>query len=60
MFPFGDAADFTAMLTVFLACTLAASAAENQPYFLKAEKPMTLSEAGYCTSDFLWVGSKKL
>lgn len=42
MFPFGDAADFTAKLTVFLACTLAASLAENQPYFQKAEKPMTV------------------
>lgn len=57
MFTFGDAADFMSTLTFLLACTLTASVAEKQPYFLKAIKPVTLMEAEYCTSDFLWDGS---
>lgn len=57
MFTLGDAADFTATVTFFLACTLTALVAENQRYFLKADKPMILTEAWYCTADFLWDSS---
>lgn len=53
VFTFRDTADFTATLT-FLAHTLTAVLAENQPYFLKASKPTTLMEAGYSSDDFLW------